>query len=267
MSSGVRTRSFKGNVTVDGGSNDESDNANIGSILQPLREKLTEVFTLISDIEKRFDEKLARQDQLLSNLQTRIDYLESRTEYSIHLAKINKRMIDDSEQHSKKINLIIDGIAVEKNENPSILLNKIKAHISSFDLGISDSSYDLCHRVGRRKTVHSVVHQHIVLKMSFRCDRHKIYNNRKKFTEFKVFSQVTDRRRDILSFAQDEIKKNEYINVDFVFTDINCNLKLRSIFGRFHGFNSKYEFLSLLSWLHHDVTFNTFDKFSGQSPF
>lgn len=288
MASGVRTRSFKGDVTADDKPNNEYVKDDIGSILQPLREKLSEVFTLISNIEKRFDERFARHELLLNNLQTRINYLESRSEYSIHLAKLNKRKIDDSEQHSKKINLIIYGIPVEKNENPRNLLEKIKAHISEFDLGINDSSYDLCHRIGRKKTVnftkrynsvnlekqgvpdisvHTAVHQNIVLKMSSRCERNRIYENRKMFTKFKVFLQLTDRRRDILSFAQDEIKKNDYAKVDFVYADFNCKLKVRTKTGRFHGFNSTDEFLTLLSWLHHDETFLKFDAFSGKSPF
>ena len=307
---GVRTRSSKVDQPLDDDVKGESDKETIGSILNPLREKLTEVFTLISDIEKRFDERFNRHDKLISNLLTRIEYLESRSEYSIHLANLNKRKIDDSEQQSKKSNLLIEGIPVERNENPTKLLEKIKAHISSFCIGIPDHAYDLCHRVGRRHTtniikkkpvveisetpanidnvpdvaensetsvninidvpdisVETVVHQSILLKLSYRCFRHTIYYHRKMFTEFKVFPQLTNRRRDILFFAKDEIRNNYHENVHFVYADKNCKLKLRTNSGRFFGFNSNEEFLSLLTWFHQEESFNDFDKYARQDTY
>lgn len=298
---GIRTRSFKGNQSIDDGVG-VTDKDTIGSILNPLREKLTEVFTLISDIEKRFDERFNRHDRLINNLLTRIEYLETRSEYSIHLGNLNKRKIDDSEQHSKKINLLIEGIPVERNENPTKLLEKIKTHINSFCIGVPDYAYDLCHRVGRRHTtkinktttaaeepvipetvsessktsnnidvpdisVETVVHQSVLLKMSHTCFRHTVYHHRKLFTEFKVFPHLTNRRRDILFFAQDEIRNNHHEIVHFVFADENCKLKIRTIHGRYFGFNSKEEFFSLLTWFHQEKSFNVFDKYASQDPY
>ena len=296
---GVRTRSSsKGDQFVDDGVKGESDKDSFGSILTPLREKLTEVFTLISDIEKRFDERFNRHDKIISNLLTRIEYLESRSEYSIHLANLNKRKIDDNEQQSKKSNLLIEGIPVERNENPTKLLERIKAHISSFCIGVPDNAYDLCHRVGRRhtstniikkpvvaeepetqenvgvpdvtensETSETIVHQSILLKMSYRCFRHIVYHHRKMFTEFRVYPQLTNRRRDLLFFAQDEIRNSYHENVHFVFADKNCKLKIRTKSGRFFGFNSKEEFLSLLNWFHQEESFIDFDNYASQDTY
>ena len=62
---------------------------------------------------------------------------------------MNERKIDDGEQFSKKINLTIEGIPVEKNETPVILMTKLKEHINTLGLNIADFCYDKCHRDGK----------------------------------------------------------------------------------------------------------------------
>ena len=180
-----RTRWYKRDESDEDDVKDDAGEENVGSILKLLRTKLSEVLTLISDIEKKFDEKFARHDNVINNLLTRIEYLETRTEYSIHLSKLNKRKIDDSEQVSKKINLIIEGIPVEKEEHPGSLLAKIKEEIGKFNLGISDTAYDRCHRIGRKSKSENpdgsvIFNQPIVLKMCYWRDKDIIYQNRKK---------------------------------------------------------------------------------------
>ena len=88
--------------------------------------------------------------------------------------------------------------------------------------------------------------------MCFWKDRDLIYQNRKK----QSLPPPNLRRKQILDYAQNEVRKddNAYDIVDFVFVDKNCKLKLKSITGRIYGFSSEFEFLSLVSWLGVDDT-------------
>ena len=55
-----------------------------------------------------------------------------------------------------------------------------------------------------------------------------------------------------MEFAESHIKSDDPSfsrNIDFVFVDRNCKLKVRTKTGNFHGFNSKVEFLTLVSWI------------------
>ena len=233
----VKTRS--GEVNSDGcTANDES--LDIEDILNPLKASIASITQLLDAIEIKFEKRFKRQDSIISNLLTRVADLEKYNEFTDHRTKLNARKVDDAEQFSKTVNLRIEGIVVEKNDSPAIVLQRIKDEVNALNLNIPDYAYDKCHRNGPKRKYNGKTYQSVLLKMCFWKDRNTIYQRRKDFN-FKVYPHLTSRRKDIFDFATKEVKVGgEWIDriVDFVFIDMNCKIKMRTKSGKFYGFNS-----------------------------
>ena len=261
----VGTRSEKNkDQSVNNNENVGSDGSgnNIEDILRPLRDGIQGINNILDTIEEKFEKKFKNQQTQIDNLLTRVRLLEKKAEFNHYLAKLNERKNDDNEQFSKKINLRIEGLPVEDNESPTTLMSKIQENISELELDIPQNHYDKCHRDGPRKFYGGKTHQSILLKMCYWKDRDAIYVNRKRLN-FKVYPHLTARRSDILDFAVSHAKSCDASftrNIDFVFVDRNCKLKVRTKTGKFYGFNSKNEFLTLVSWIAKNEAFKDFDK-------
>ena len=183
-------------------------------------------------------------------METRLLRLESRVTFNEHVSVLTSRKIDDSEQFSRKLNLRLSGIEVVKNESPKTIMDKIQGQAHDLDINIEKFEYDRCHRVGTKYHNGDKVYQDVLLKLCFWKSRDKIYQNRKKFP-FKVSADLTPRRSDILSYADDLVRTDDLFNrnVSFVFADLNCNLKICSTSNKFFTFNSKYEFCNIVARL------------------
>ena len=120
-------------------------------ILNPLIASIASISQLLDAIEIKFEKRFKRQDSIISNLLTRVADLEKYNEFTDHLTKLNARKIDDAEQFSKTVNLRIEGIVVEKNDSPAIVLQRIKDEVNALNLNIPDYAYDKCHRNGPKR--------------------------------------------------------------------------------------------------------------------
>ena len=83
-----------------------------------------------------------------------------------------------------------------------------------------------------------------------------------------MYPQLTKRRADLLSFAKSklEIDDPSFSNVDYVFADNNCIIKLKTKCGSFYGFNTELEFMSLISWIstneENEIEDNFFEEYN-----
>ena len=85
--------------------------------IRPLRESIKSFTEILDGIEKKFKDRLRRQDDqlkrqaaIVKSLINRIETLERKSEFAAIIHDLNKRKIDDQEQVSKKINLRLEGI-------------------------------------------------------------------------------------------------------------------------------------------------------------
>ena len=76
---------------------DGCDKSELEEILQPLRQNVAEISKVIDKIEEKFDIDFKRHEFQIKDLQTRIEFLEMRTEFIYHVTKLNERKIDDTE--------------------------------------------------------------------------------------------------------------------------------------------------------------------------
>ena len=94
----------------------------IDHLIQPLHINIKALNIALQEIRVIFENKFNAQKSLINNLLTRVSYLEQGVNFNKHIAIIHERKIDDEEQYSRKINLLIEGIEVEikkKHRPPS----------------------------------------------------------------------------------------------------------------------------------------------------
>ena len=98
------------------------------------------------------------------------------------------------------------------------------------------------HRVGK---VNSSKPRQIIVKFKAWQTRTSIYKGRRSLVDNKIFLDLTKRRFNLKKLAVERVQDNDM--VDFVFSDINCSLCLRSSDGKFRYFNSDSELEKILS--------------------
>ena len=221
------------------------DSDDFKTYFEPLQKSIEAMNEALVDLKTMFEERLKSQKAIINNLLTRVSRLETQINFNAHIGQMHERKLDDFEQISRKINLKISGLAVVPNDSPKSIMEKIKGEATELDLGIPDSEYDRCHRVGKKYWKNGVCYQDVLLKLCFWRTRDVIYTNRKSFT-FSVSHDLTTRRRDLLHFANDNVEIDDNKYVDFIFADKNCILKIKSKDNNFYGFNSEAEFFSII---------------------
>ena len=181
--------------------------------------------------------------------------MEARLSYNEHATKLYERKLDDFEQVSRKVNLRIRGIKVEKNDSPANIMSTIKDQAEALNLEIPAFEYDRCHRIGHKYDYKGVTHQDVLLKLSFWRTRDLLYRYRKSFT-FKISPDLTQRRSALLEFARDQVEIDAVTkrSVEFVFCDKNCKFAVFSKSKRFYSFSSWLEFLNIVDRLDGELT-------------
>ena len=178
----------------------------------------------------------------------------------------HERKIDDEEQYSRKINLLIKGIEVEIKETPATILKKIQVGISSANLVVPEYEFDRCHRIGKKYTKNGKTYQSVLLKLALWRTRNFLYQNR-KLLPFKIYADLTRRRKSLLDFAKFKIENGQNLesgdhceaisrSLNFVFCDLNCRLKVKSKNNRFYSFKSEEEFYGIILKIDADLTFS-----------
>ena len=243
----------------------------LDKLLKPIEEKIESVKTSLKKIRVHLEKKLKRHDQQLNNLRTRMELIEQRMAYFEHSSYLQFRKMDDFEQFSRKINLRLCGIEVGKKESPKTLMKQITdEYLGENGVDLNVSSFDRCHRVGPKYVQRNKTYQDVLLKMCSWNARDTIYKNRKHF-KFFVKADLTTRREKLFAFAKNEVASSSNFdvdddddasgrtfsgfgppvgrNIDYVFIDENCKLKIKSKTGKYFMFNSEAEFYNIVMLL------------------
>ena len=140
---------------------------------------------------------------------------------------ILKIELEDLQQYVRRPNLRIFGINVEENETSRDVATKVKEMISDANIEIPDDALDRAHRIGRTKEDEDGnVTQPIIVRFSTFRDRTIVYKARKDIkSKFNcgVSLDLTKSRLGILNRAREMVENVD--GIDFVYSDINCNLR------------------------------------------
>lgn len=262
------------NSTEQTENNIEKDEMNeLHKILNPLKININETNIALENIQNLYEQKFLRQQRQILNLQTRLQSVEERLLYQEHITDLHSRKIDDQEQVSRKVNLRLKGIELNRDDSPDLLMGKIKSEIHDLGIDIPDEELDRCHRDGkvyisrasfandyRQKRV-----QDVLVRFRTWRSRDLMFQRRKEFS-FIVDSDLTRRRFNLLKFIRDEIKSaTDDVDakpnlfavgrvVDFAYADKNCKIKFKVKKGKFFTVSSEDEFLNLVNRLDLELT-------------
>ena len=175
-------------------------------------------------------------------MEVKVQVLESKISIVKNVNDLLERKIDDGEQYTRRTSLRINGIPCgeeEKETNKECLI-KVKAEIAKLGLDPESLSIDRAHRLGKQRNDKQgkPLPRQMIVRLLYWSDRTKIYQSRPKEreAEVKFYPDLTKRRLDLKKLATEYVK--DFPNVDFVFTDINCNLVVRFKNGQLKYFNS-----------------------------
>ena len=209
-----------------------------------LRESLindfkAEIKTLV-DAHRKEIEKL---DSTVAMLQEHVSYLKQDNE-------ILSRKIDENEQYGRRLCLRIEGVAVKSGKETAEDVYKIvEKIISEAEVDIPPDVLDRVHRIGKPqepKEQGKPITQSIIVRFSTFRHRTLLYHARKSVKSAKVRLDLTKARYGVLNLARDMVKNDD--KVKFVYSDINCRLKVHLADGNDNFFNNLDELKDILSY-------------------
>ena len=220
--------------------------------LNEKEERIVALETRVESLENELKSSNVRIDELAGRLVSLECSKLTNEHLNLCTSDLLSRKIDDQEQVSRKVNLRVVGLPIERNESPDTLLTQIKAECEKLQLGLCDADFDHCHRNGKILHDGDVAKQSVLLKMRSWRARNIMFENRKKF-KFKLYHDLTIRRRELLDETNKHVQSADVKDVVlYTFADKNCKLKIRAVNGRYLHFSSLDEFLSLVDKLQRD---------------
>ena len=186
----------------------------------------------IKDVTEALTKRITEQETKIFQLEDRIEKLESKLAV---LDRLETR-IDDGEQYSRRHCLCIHDMELPPVGTKENCLEKTKNVIEKLNCGVGGDAIDRAHRIGPviKNDSGKTVQQIIVRLKSFK-DRTSEYKNRKKATNgARIRLDLTKKRLKTLLAVKDLNRAD----IDYAFTDINCNLVAKLKDGKFILFTS-----------------------------
>lgn len=190
----------------------------INLMLENFASKIEKKFTALVDENQHHDR--------IKDLEERLDILESK---SVIVKRLDKK-INQSEQYSKRVSLRNANVALPDADDKENFMEKVSEVLAEIGCGVEINAVDRAHRIGRTSVNdQGVPSQQMIVKFRSFSERTIVYKNRKKANVAKIQLDLTKRNLDILSASREAIKDNQ--NIEFLFTDINCNLAVKKSNG------------------------------------
>ena len=190
---------------------------------------------LLDTLETKLHETVCEKiKNAVEPLNAKIEQLEFKDAvYEVHFAGLEKRL-DDAEQYSHRACLRIHGIPLPKKAEFAIdCIRKVKEVFKEIEVTVPDEAIDRAHRIGGKFKDYDTgeVRQAMIVKFLTWKHRTAVYKGRKKSEDKKILLDLTAKRAKLLKFAREKTESDDHI--DFVFTDINCRVGLKTMDGDF----------------------------------
>ena len=193
---------------------------------------------VIKGILEKHDQEIEKLDANVKMLQQQVITLKEQN----HMVSLR---CEENEQYGRRQCLRIDGIHTKENESSLDVLNVVKGIIADHELDIPDSVLDRAHRIGPVIGNDDERRQSVIVKFTSFRHRTIFYKMRKTFVNIKVRLDLTRMRYNLFKSAMEYVEGCE--EVDFVFVDINCKLKIRFKDGSVKPFGSMEDLSKLVS--------------------
>lgn len=184
------------------------------------------------------EQKLKVQQRSHQQLELRVNLLDRRN--------------DDGEQYTQRLNLILDGVRMYRDETPEDIRDTILREVDRLEIEIDDLEVDRAHRIDLPyRDQRGYLQQPVIVRFISWGARNTFYQAR-KWSRFRMRPHLTARRENVLDDAREKIRVYDHVRdaIQFVFADKNCKMQAKCLDGRILGFSTKTEFDSLVSYIH-----------------
>ena len=180
-------------------------------------------------------------DAELSPLKREINQLKSEVLIHRNLIALYSQKLDDVDQYSRRLNLVLKGFKRETHESPASIRNKVVHELKRLGLQHIITDIDRAHRYLDRSE------QAVIVRFSKWNARNELYKKRFDCT-WRIQADITHRRQDLLEYARAQTAENDIFKgiVKSVGIDRNCSLFALTITGKLLRFNSKLEFATII---------------------
>ena len=222
----------------------------------------------IDELDKKFDEKLSsfkldlvsglkkeimneikailsKKDKEIEDLKSQVTLLQNHVSTEKHA--LDKK-VDELEQQSRRVCLRIEGAEHQANEKSEDVLEKVVNIIKESETEIPQSALDRVHHIGRIYTDNNTGKkmQSIIVRFTTFRQRTFLYANRKNIKSgARIRLDLTKDRYNLLESARKRV--NNCPEVSYVYTDINCRLKVKLADESHKFFESMEELNDILS--------------------
>ena len=162
-------------------------------------------------------------EKLVGKLQQNISTLQFQQEKTAALLELLSRRIDDNDQYSRRLNIIISEIPIQQQETPPTIREAVLREIRRLKVPLQDFEISRAHRHGS-KYIYGGVQQHQVsCRFISWHSRDMLYQTR-KLSHFIMKADITSRREEIISYARNKIASDSEIKkmIQFAAVDKNC---------------------------------------------
>ena len=142
---------------------------------------------------------------------------------------------EELEQYGRRLCLRVEGCESIPNELSEDVLNNVIGYSDSVDAGIPEHVFDRAHRIGKEYVdkTDNKTKRSIILRMTTFRHRTKLYYQRKAIQDrfgVAIRLDLTGQRHNTLKQARELVKG--MADVNYVYADINCRLKVKFVDGR-----------------------------------
>ena len=195
----------------------------------------TKELDIVSVIEEKFNKfkvDLLSETNDLIHLEVEKAMKKQKNNFDSALHELQKHVIklehdhDDLEQHGRCLCVRLENIPVEKDEKADKVFSKAENILKESYPNLSGDCTDRAHRIGRDYKCHKTnkaCHSVIVRFTSFK-HRTSIYRNGNILKDVRVKLDLKKKRYSILMSARSIVDGKQDVN--YVFADINCRLKV-----------------------------------------
>ena len=218
------------------------------SLIDTIKKEVTEA---VNNIFKEKEKEIEKMSSTISMLQKQISSLK-------HANIKQAAETEELEQYGRRQCLRIDGVPViEGRETEEMVRNKVLSFMendpeNNINLDVPELIVDRAHRIGRilkpRPNKNEPTTQSIIVKFSTFRHRSMFYYERKGLFDkygIRVRLDMTKSRYNLYKEAIDYVKN--IVCVKYVYSDINCRLKVKftddteTAFGNMHELENLFE--------------------------
>ena len=171
---------------------------------------------------QKYQNQLEQVSSTVAMLQQHVTNLKQENSNVQERARIDRQDLEkyceENEQYSRRLCLRVKNLKKQENKSSKKVLEEIKYLFSEASINISDACIDRAHRVSKTD-------DKVIMRFTRFHHRTMFFRKRKELkNEVKVHLDLTKARLDLLIKASKYVKNLS--NVDFVYADINCRLKI-----------------------------------------